>query len=97
MPFEVTSGAKTVSKTKAAKCSQHYDDCAKSTLCHSSNYAMRDQCKGRCMNRQAKCLGLRILSGAGTTYALDRPKYDQVRAMARLKPGPPMRAVRLVV
>jgi hypothetical protein len=67
--MSTTAGARTVSKSKAAKCSQVYASCAASPLCHSSNYAMREQCLGRCLNRQAKCLGFPIFDGAGSSKA----------------------------
>jgi hypothetical protein len=98
--MSMPSGAKTISKTKAAKCSQVYDSCATSPLCHSSNQAIREQCRGRCLNRQAKCLGIPIFSGANATkegkggtkgrVPVTRPTVRQPTTTVGTKTGSPI-------
>ena len=57
MPAGSAPAGGIASKATTEKCKKVGDECLKSPLCHSSNQAVRQQCEGRCNNKQSKCLG----------------------------------------
>ena len=57
MPAGSAPAGGIASKATTEKCKKVGDECLKSPLCHSSNQAVRQQCEGRCNNKQSRCVG----------------------------------------